>query len=414
MTDIGMKAEEFEDTGVAEIVVELAHVELVAGRIHSLGGTVDVTDKADPALGLGVVEVHDIEVLSRKILSAENVDFGGRAPRSHLDVVLLALRRQFQDEHEGWMPEMGKNRTVQGVHGTPHIGGDSYPTVVTEQMVLTSSSDCPKVRIGLIDTRIYPNKQFKTRLEVVGEDVQALADEPFIHFDLHGTFTVGLILKQAPNAEVIAEQVLRLGQARATAWDVATAMARFAKLDVKVLILPLVCYTEDGAPPLALQRAVDLLRDRVLVVAAAGNHGRAEENPLGKLVNNQPGFPGACDGAVAVGAANEAITGKAGFNPQDAPWITLAGPGEKVVSTSVSGMVEFEPVNGCPEPPPAPARFEGSARWSGTSFATATVGAEIARRMSCENRSAADVIRELQKENPKGNSGIGGYALLQE
>jgi hypothetical protein len=179
-------------------------------------------------------------------------------------------------------------------------------------------------------------------------------------------------------------------------------MAEFINQDVKLVVLPLLCETDDDDAPLVLQRAVTLLHSHgIPAIAAAGNHGTPKRS-----------FPAAAEGAVAVGAVAEGGTVAAQFNPQQADsWISLAGPGVGVVSTSVDGQVEYVPIKGIPAPPDE--KFEGGAKWSGTSFAAATVGGVIAAKLASGGKSAFEIIEDLKAQSPAANNGVGGYAHLR-
>jgi membrane-anchored mycosin MYCP len=401
-----MTEKEFTDNGRQEIVVDLPYVELVADRIRRLGGNAKANkSKTSTALGLGVVTVEEIEVLSRavSVMAKDENEPPREPPRSNLDVILIELRRQFRASHGEWMPDMGKNRTIRGVYGAPHIGGSGYPVEATAPS-LGRNPDDPEARIGLIDTKVYPNEQFAGRVITIGDSLFP-STGPFTQLGTHGTFTMGRIFDRAPGATVLVEAVLSDKEATSTVWEVATAMARFADRDVSVLVLPLVTRTNDGEPPLALRRAVDLLHDKVVVLAATGNHG--EDTPHEK----DPGFPAAVPGAVAVGATNKAGDELTPFTPK-APWISLVGPGDDVVSTSVRGLVEYKEIDGYGPPPPDTV-FAGGAKWSGTSFAAATLGGEIAAQTIPGRRSAFEVLEKLREQDPRTNRGIGGYKFVE-
>lgn len=415
---------ELLDKGQEDIVVDLPYVDLVARLIRAEGVDADPdVERMSPALGLGVVVVQDIKAL------ADSIDIGtperkkvpepANPPRTNLDRVLVWLRQEFRRLDPKSKIEVGKNRTAQGVHGTPHIGGDTYPLEARNPHPEDNSeiSFSTTVKVGLIDTRAYRHPSFGNRLKFIGRG--ELPDvPPFNHLDIHGTFTVGLILKRAPKAEVIVKAVLRHELAKATAWDVAVGMAEFTNQDVRLVILPLVCFTADDEPPLALLRAVTLLRHHgIAVVAAAGNHGDLVDSDG----NDNPtkawrGFPAACVGATAVGATNSKGVFKAAFNPRDEanPWIALAGPGINVVSTSVKGKISYVRIKGIPLPDDPEPDFTGGAKWEGTSFATATVGGEIAAKLvENDGMSVFDVIDKLKAQPPHANGGIGGYDALK-
>jgi membrane-anchored mycosin MYCP len=419
---------ERDDRGQEDIVVDLPYVELVARLIRDqkVGADPDMA-RMSPALGLGVVVVQDIKALADAIASKDpegtRKPRPNKPPKTNLDKVLVWLRQEFHSIDQDNKIEVGKNRTVQGVHGTPHIGGDTYPLKADKPERNSSGLLDAPVRVGLIDTQIYRHENFSDQLKIVGRG-ELSPVEPFNHLNLHATFTVGLILKEAPGAEVVLKAVLRHDLAKATAWDVAAAMAEFIALKVDLLVLPLVCFTKDGDPPLALERAVTLLRRYgIPSIAAAGNHGN-DKNFEDKPTNAWRGFPAACPGAFGVGAGDANGKFKAAFNPrQDEadPWITLAGPGIDVKSTSVHGEIAYVPIPDNPLPEDEHPDFEGGATWDGTSFATASVGGEIAARLATElaaeppekRKSVFKIIQELQAQPTEGNGGIGMYSALK-
>lgn len=406
----------FNDTGTEQLVVDLPYVDFVAERLRNLGGDVRViADKQDRVLGLGVVAVDNIERLAATISSsvmaagvAEDRWFPPREPsRSNLDTILIELRYQFRRDFNGWTPEIGRNRTMYGVHGSPHIGGSGYPEPAVPPELRGSPRD--PVGVGLVDTKVYPLSQFGGRVVSVGNSIFSTTG-PFSQQAGHGTFSTGLILKEAPWSVVTAHGVLSDYRAVSTVWEVATALAGFADRDVAVIVLPLVCYVHDGSAPLALQRAVNTLRNEKVVLAAAGNHGDAPPDQDGRPANNLPGFPAACDGAVAVGAVST-IGGvqRASFSP-DSRWVQLVAPGENITSTFVRGYVEYEKVGD--KTPPPDTDFDGGATWSGTSFATATIGGRIASQVVPGRKSAFEVLHELLEADPRRNDGIGAFSRL--
>jgi hypothetical protein len=84
-----------------------------------------------------------------------------------------------------------------------------------------------------------------------------------------------------------------------------------------------------------------------------------------------------------------------------------------VVSTYLVGRVLFSQLPGLP-PPPADATFNGYAKWSGTSFATATVTGQIARIMADTGKPALDAVAQLRASDPQRNGGIGWYVRPTE
>ena len=211
----------------------------------------------------------------------------------------------------------------------------------------------------------------------------------------HATFVTGLVVAQAPAAEIVVRQVLNSQTGRASVWDTAKAMVSFANANVDVLNLSFGCRTAvptSGVAPLALRRAVEVLSRKTVLVAAAGNHGATDHRTL-------PTWPAALPGVVAVGATGnhdhpDAPTA-APFTPR-MPWIDCPAPGFDVVSTFLHAVVDL----GSPKTP-QPVRFDGFARWSGSSFAAATVSGAIAAAMVAGELTAKGALHHLlTTDNP--------------
>ncbi|GGM70679.1 hypothetical protein ACFFX1_28770 [Dactylosporangium sucinum] len=174
-----------------------------------------------------------------------------------LESTIAELRDAFMFEYAGWTPLVGKNRHVLPV---PHHAAPAGVPDAGEG-----------VRVGVVGP---------------GEAV---------------------VRAMAPRAEVRSVPA-------ATAWAAATAMAGF---ETDVLYVAVTCTPYDGQPPLALQRAVDVLGPRVVIVTAAGP---------------QTGYPAACAGVVTVG-----LTG------QEAPWLDCFADGG---AATVAGLVAAGTVPG--------------------------------------------------------------------
>jgi subtilisin family serine protease len=163
-------------------------------------------------------------------------------------------------------------------------------------------------------------------------------------------------------------------------------MADLADSGLDLLNLSLGCWPLDGQPPLVVQRAVEVLSGRLLLVAAVGNHGLDAE------AATAPVYPAALPGVVAVGALAE--SGRAAEFTPDVPWIDCYAPGENVVSTYLRGEAKFTVLGG-------DGLFAGFARWSGTSFATATVSGAIAAAIRPGEIDADEVLDKVLRD---GNS----------
>ncbi|HYS36024.1 MAG TPA: S8/S53 family peptidase, partial [Pseudonocardiaceae bacterium] len=188
----------------------------------------------------------------------------------------------------------------------------------------------------------------------------------------HAAFVHSLILDQAPDTTVTVRSV-PVAEGQATAWDVARAMMALADTGVHVINLSAGCRTPDGEPPLLLRRVVELLRSRVVLVAAAGNDNLAAA----------PTWPAALPGVVAVGARN-IDDSLADFSPR-LPWVTCTAPGSLIIHlTATVPLLDGTSMD-----------FEGNAAWSGTAFAAATVSGAIAAHTVLGQVTAQEALAGL-------------------
>jgi len=227
------------------------------------------------------------------------------------------------------------------------------------------------VRIGVLDTPLVWNRAWggnvrslDPSLPSTDRALEPSATPESYSYDVgHANFVASLIAAQAPEADIGVLGTLRSGDASATAWDVARAMVSFLDRDVAILNLSLGCYTDDNQPPLLMQRAIQIMTPRLLVVAAAGNH-RQPTRP-------RPFWPAALDDVIAVGAYGDDYR-PAPFTPH-APWVDVVAPGVDIVTNYFDGCVAVE--DGKPK------QFTRYAKWQGTSFAAGLATGEIASRL---------------------------------
>jgi hypothetical protein len=372
-----------------QIVVDLQHAEVVLDELNLLVDRGLLSDRPElndtnDTLGLGV-----IPLAFPPDPVAEEAGVSGSAGDFSVTEVLQMIRSAASYRYRGWTPTVGKNRVLTGIGGEGgylgggggylgggggylgggggylgggggYLGGGSG----TSPSIPEAAPEPPRGDAGdgqtvaVLDTPFYVGMNFGDRVRYEGERLAAQAEMPAASG--HAAFVVGLIRRGAPGATIQVRPMLD-AHARADAWSVATKMADFAGDNtVSILNLSLGCYTLDNEPPLLLQRAVDRLSSRILVVAAAGNH----RQPL----FSRPFWPAALNDVVAVGAVDSAGE-LASFSPRS-PWVDVTAPGVSLVSDFLTGEVEL----GADEP----TRFDGYASWSGTSFASAVVVGEIA------------------------------------
>jgi membrane-anchored mycosin MYCP len=405
-----------------QLVVSLEHADVVLEELGRLAQTGILTsaptlpdeDQSD-ALGLGLVRLSYPSDLDRAAADLTD-DVSGQ----NLDDVLAMVRSACSFRYRGWLPTIGKNRVLNGIggEGGQVSGGGGQVSGGGGQVSggggqvsggggqvsggggqvsgggggLPTPSDGPRwpadaaaggdgVRIGVLDTPLAWNPAW-------GGNVQALDPSDRVSgqvtYDVgHANFVTSLIASQAPDASISVLGTLRPGNASATAWDVAREMVSFLDRDVVVLNLSLGCYTEDNQPPLLMQRAIQIMTPRLLIVAAAGNH-RQPARP-------RPFWPAALDDVVAVGAYGRDYE-PASFTPR-APWVDITAPGVDVVSNYFDGWVTLEPHK--------QELFTGYAKWQGTSFAAGLATGEIAARLPV-NGDAREVRRLLRSANYDG------------
>jgi membrane-anchored mycosin MYCP len=325
-----------------------------------------------------------------------------RAPAftGDLGPLLAALRAWFGRRHAGWFPTMGKNRlagSVVGGDGVVGHGGAGMPTPLPGPLPRRRGGPGNGVVVGVLDTGVAVHPWLAGNW-LAGADDMLTSPPPHQPAEGHATFVAGLVLAQAPSATVKVRQVLRR-PAVADCWSVAKAIVEFGCSGLDVLNLSLVCFTEDGAPPLALCRAIERLPAEVVVVAAAGNHGGRDDGAV------RPAYPGAMDRVVAVGAV-DADGSVAAYTPRDAEWIDVLARGTDVPSTYLSGPV----CQGTEQ-----REFAGWASWTGTSFAAALVSGAIAALTRPGHVSAPEAYQLLRSATvparPHGTDPVHGRLL---
>jgi subtilisin family serine protease len=342
-----------------EIAVATSHVGLVRHALDVRGVPSRVRDESRD-LGLTLLTLPDGEIRH----AVQGDQESASKPLSRL---MRLLYQDFRDEYGGWVPTMGKNRRVLPVTGAHTIegGGAGVPSAAHPHFAPRAGEPGRGVRVGIADTALYANPwlagSYQAAPASMWED-QGSAPEYAVG---HATFVAGLVLQRAPGATLEARRVLG-ANAEADSWDVAKDLVLFARSGLDVLNLSFGCFTEDNRSPLVLSTALERLGSRVVVVAAAGNHGAT-------AYARHPMWPAALEQVVAVGATDGA-GGRPAWSPDpELPWIDVVAPGEDVTSTYLLGKVDLRSDGGAPDEP-----FDGFAQWSGTSFSAAQVSGAVA------------------------------------
>jgi hypothetical protein len=211
----------------------------------------------------------------------------------------------------------------------------------------------------------------------------------------HATFVAGLILREAPAATVRVEGVLDNSGHGLTS-QVVDAAIRLAEQKVAVLNLSLGTYG-NGRVPLGFVHMLREINPEIVIVAAAGNLGHVD-GPDSPLRQPAPFYPASLDGVLSVGAAEPTADDTwlpAPYSNRGA-WVDMFSYGTNLIST----FFTFRPrrIIRSDDPARANPEFTGWARWSGTSFATATVTGKILATMSERGMSAREAADHLRRE----------------
>jgi len=206
----------------------------------------------------------------------------------------------------------------------------------------------------------------------------------------HGTFVAGVARCEAPESDVYVANHFRLSGGERE-WVIVQKLTELiaSKPAPQVVNLSAGTYTRNNWALLSFS-AFD--HGGITLVAAAGNDTK-----------DRKFFPAAFDWAVSVGALGADQRNRAWFSNYG-DWVDVYAPGEGLVNAFARGKYTYR------EPPKAPARqvFDGSARWSGTSFSTPLVAGRIAAQMSAAGMSAADATQAVLAEaRNQAISGIG-------
>ncbi len=231
----------------------------------------------------------------------------------------------------------------------------------------------------------YRLSEFVRDSDVISPDEMDLLDADgnglLDHEAAHGLFICGLANRLAPELRIDPGLVLNpLG-----AGDEAGIIHGLTRADSPVINLSLGGYSEDGEPPPAMENAVrwTMKQDKVIVAAAGNDYGDEEKRRFRF-------WPAAIEGVIGVGAFDSRTGELADFSNRG-DWVTVFAPGVDLISDFVRGWpVPSTRTGGIWDtlarrfPHLFRRHFEGWAQWSGTSFATPLVAAQIAALVAAD------------------------------
>jgi len=206
----------------------------------------------------------------------------------------------------------------------------------------------------------------------------------------HGTFVAGCVRVTAPQATIYVEKVVEVTAASSGAnfeSEVVLHLHNALTRSPDIVVFEFTTATRHNHSLHALDALYESRLRHIkglAFLAPAGNEG-----------GHQLQWPAAYPWAISVGALSANWRTRAHFSNYGG-WVDVYAPGEDLVNAFASGNYV------CSEPPNngVQRKFDGMAKWSGTSFATPLVAGLIASRMSCtgENgRQAADSLLRLAR-----------------
>ncbi|MFN2494390.1 MAG: S8 family serine peptidase [Pseudonocardiaceae bacterium] len=255
------------------------------------------------------------------------------------------------------------------------------------------------VRVAVIDTGIVERSD-GWLTEVVRPDnldpldVLPPPSDGFLDFGAgHGTFVAGVIQQVAPGADIAIYQALD-SDGIGDKVDVACRMVQAVREGAQILNLSFGLEAFDDRPPVAFAVALEIIDDiaaetgrEVLVVAAAGNFGRA-----------RPCWPAAFCNVVAVAGLTQGLAPAAWSSR--GPWVDCSTLAEGVWSTYVPG--KESPIV---DPDPEVFGLDAWALWTGTSFAAPQVAGAVAKIAQEEGLPPRQALKKLLAGQPE----ISGY-----
>jgi len=302
-------------------------------------------------------------------------------------------------------PFTPNNFATSGVRSSSALPADppNHPTSITlpEHKLDDDDVDPDMVHVWIYDTGVSINDHLpplltnRKQLEQAHETDRDRPDEPNLNEGIpkdelldpvagHGSFIAGIFEQLVPGRDVNVSSIFStFGDT-----DMTTITARMEEdlggIDKytgcrTVVNLSFGAYADQEMYLLA-EAVLKVQEQGVTVVASAGNDSVS-----------WPSFPAALPGVIGVASVDEC--GRAPYSNYG-DWVTACAPGSAVVSSF------FHSFNGKRDPIPGvdpvdPDKFDGWAKWSGTSFAAPLVAAALVRHMTLHKTTGPNAVKAI-------------------
>jgi hypothetical protein len=265
-----------------------------------------------------------------------------------------------------------------------HGGPFGPPVPVAASTLPPGSRARRRAAVAIIDTGVWKDSQLPdSYLKPGAVDIEEETDvdnDGLLDGDVgHANFIAGVIVRHTHRVQLSVLKVLDTFGV-CTEAELVKALSRLDD-EIQVVNLSLGGFSDGDLPPVALQAAMEQAlsgRDRV-AIAAAGNNGNRTNRfwpaafaASGHSWSEQVASVAAHDGAQICHWSNAG------------DWVTLAAAGQDIESTYINHEQLFP---------------SGWAQWSGTSFATPRVAAEVAARVA-SGESAIGALRSVVDSAP--------------
>jgi len=246
------------------------------------------------------------------------------------------------------------------------------------------------VLIYLADTGLLPDAQLGhpwlagVRMGNPAEDEDPGGSQnPIPPYTAHGTFVAGVTRCMAPGAEIVVTNAFAVAGSTLES-DLVPRLTAALGHGVDIFHLTVAAPSRADLPLISFEAWLRLLRQYkgTVCLAAAGNSD-----------SRRPHWPGAFHDVLSVGALAADWRSKASFSNYGG-WVDVYAPGRDLVNAYATGTYkcQIDPYKNQQR------KFNGMAKWSGTSFSTPIVTGLIASRMSRTGENAQQAAAALLAE----------------